>query len=83
MLPVLWFLRGATYKKEITNMSTKNLTLTLLVASSLTLGGCTAVALVDAAASTAIGAGKLAVKGTTAAIGAVIPDGDDEKEKKE
>jgi len=48
----------------------------------LSLGGCTAVALVDAAASTAIGAGKMAVKGTTAAVGAVIPDGDDKKKKK-
>ncbi len=64
-------------------MIKKNLTLALLVFSSLSLGGCTAIALVDAAASTAIGAGKLAVKGTTAAIGAVIPDGDDEKDKKE
>jgi len=64
-------------------MNKKNLALTLLVFGSLSLGGCTAIALVDAAASTAIGAGKLAVKGTTTAIGAVIPDGDDEKEKKE
>jgi len=56
-------------------MTKKNLTLSLLVCSSLSLGGCTAI-------GTAVGAGKLAVKGTTAAIGAVIPDGDDEKEKK-
>lgn len=63
-------------------MNKKNLTLALLVFGSLSLGGCTAVALVDAAASTAIGAGKMAVKGTTAAVGAVIPDGDDKKKKK-
>jgi len=63
-------------------MNKKNLTLALLVCGSLNLGGCTAVALVDAAASTAIGAGKMAVKGTTAAVGAVIPDGDDKKKKK-
>lgn len=63
-------------------MNKKNLTLALLAFGSLSLGGCTAVALVDAAASTAIGAGKMAVKGTTAAVGAVIPDGDDKKKKK-
>ena len=65
----------------------------VLVSSSVFLGGCTAIAIVDAAASTAIGAGKLAVKGTVGAgklaakgttkvVGAVIPDGDDEKKKK-
>ena len=54
----------------------------LLISSSVLLGGCTAITLVDAAASTAIGAGKLAVKGTTAAIGAAIPDSEDEKKKK-
>ena len=54
----------------------------LLISSSALLGGCTAITLVDAAASTAIGAGKLAVKGTTAAIGAAIPDSEDEKKKK-
>ncbi len=63
-------------------MNKKVMTLVLLILSSVTLGGCTAVALVDAAASSTIGAGKLAVKGTTAAIGAVVPDGDDEKKKK-
>jgi len=31
----------------------------------------------------AVGASKLAVKGTTAAVGAVIPDSDDKKKKKE
>lgn len=54
----------------------------LLLAVSLGLSGCTAVTLVDAAASTAIGAGKMAVKGTTAAIGAVVPDKDKKKDKK-
>ncbi len=63
-------------------MNIKTLSLLVLLPASLSLGGCTAVALVDAAASTAIGAGKLAVKGTTAAVGAVIPDGEDDKKKK-
>ena len=48
----------------------------------LNTGGCTAIALVDAAASTAVGVTKVAVKGTTAAAGALIPDGDDKKKKK-
>lgn len=60
----------------------KKLSLLLILPITMTLGGCTAIALVDAAASTAVGAGKLAVKGTTAAVGAVIPDGDDDKKKK-
>ena len=63
-------------------MNKKVLTLAVLVSSSVFLGGCTAIAIVDAAASTAIGAGKLAVKGTTKVIGAVIPDGDDDDKKK-
>jgi len=46
------------------------------------LSGCTAVRLVDAAASTAVSAGKLAVKGTAAAVGAAIPDKEEEKKKK-
>lgn len=50
--------------------------------SLFNVGGCTAVALVDAAASTAIGVTKVAVKGTTAAVGAVIPDSDDKKKEK-
>ena len=41
--------------------------------------GCTAIAVVDAVASTAVGVTKVAVKGTTAVVGAVIPDGDDDK----
>ncbi|OED43068.1 hypothetical protein AB833_04595 [Chromatiales bacterium (ex Bugula neritina AB1)] len=62
-------------------MKRKHLVALALGMSLSVTGGCTAIAIVDAAASTAIGAGKLAVKGTTAAIGAVIPDGDDEKKK--
>jgi len=53
-----------------------------ILLASLNVTGCAAVSLVDAAASTAIGAGKLAVKGTTAAVNAVIPESDDEKKKK-
>jgi len=63
-------------------MNTKLLSLVFFVCASMSLGGCTAIALVDAAASTAVGAGKLAVKGTTAAIGAVVPDDEDEDKKK-
>ena len=43
--------------------------------------GCTAVALVDAAVSTAVVVGKVAAKGVTATAGALIPDGDDDKKK--
>jgi len=50
---------------------------------SVFASGCTVVSAVDAVASTAIGVTKVAVKGTTAVVGAVIPDGDDEKDKKE
>jgi len=46
------------------------------------ISGCTAVAVVDAAASTAVGVTKVAVKGTTAAVGAVIPDDEDKKASK-
>ncbi len=53
----------------------------VLAVSALGTGGCTAVALVDAAASTAVGVGKVAVKGTTAVVGAAIPDSDDKKKK--
>jgi len=63
-------------------MNTKLLSLVFFVCASMSLGGCTAIALVDAAASTAVGAGKLAVKGTTKAIGAVVPDGEEDEKKK-
>ena len=45
-----------------TTVGKKVLTLTVLVSSSVFLGDGIAIAIVDAAASTAIGAGKLAVK---------------------
>lgn len=45
--------------------------------------GCTVISLVDAVASTAIGVTKVAVKGTAAVVGSVIPGGEDEKEEKE
>ena len=44
--------------------------------------GCTAIAVVDAAASTAVGVGKVAAKGVTAAAGALIPDDEDEEKRK-
>jgi len=53
------------------------------------LSGCTAIAVVDAAASTAVGVTKAAVgvtttavKGTAAVAGSVIPDKDDKKKQK-
>jgi len=59
------------------------------LAGSPLLSGCTAIAEVDAAASTAVGATKAAVgvtstavKGTAAVAGAVIPDTNDEKKGK-
>jgi len=60
----------------------KYLTLVTVLVFTALMSGCTAVRLVDAAASTAVSAGKLAVKGTTAAVGAAIPDKEDEKKKK-
>lgn len=54
----------------------------LILLSMSTLSGCTAIAVVDAAASTAIGVGKVAAKGLTTTAGALIPDGEDEKKKK-
>lgn len=53
------------------------ITLVLLVTS-----GCTVVRVVDAAASTAVGAGKVAAKGVTAAAGALITDNEDDNRKK-
>lgn len=67
---------------EDKSMNTKTLALLILLPASFSLAGCTTVALVGAAGSTAIGAGKLAVKGTTAAIDAVIPGDEDDKKKK-
>lgn len=45
------------------------------------LSGCVVGAAVDLAATTVVTAGKLAVKGTGALIGAAIPDGDDKDKK--
>ncbi|NHO87598.1 hypothetical protein G8768_11605 [Pseudoteredinibacter isoporae] len=45
--------------------------------------GCTVVAIADAAASTVVGVGKVAVKGTVAVVDAAIPDGDDDEEDEE
>ncbi len=53
----------------------------LFVLVLLSNSGCTAIAVVDAVASTAVGVAKVAVKGTTAVVGAVIPDGDNKKDK--
>jgi len=43
------------------------------------LSGCTAVKIVDAAASTAVGAAVGAVKVTGKVVGAPIPDGDEDE----
>lgn len=42
------------------------------------ISGCTLISIADTVASTVIGTVKIGVKGTTAVIGAVIPDGDEE-----
>jgi len=49
------------------------------------LQGCVVASAVDLAATTVVQTGKIAVKGTSAAVRAVIPDGndDDKKAKKE
>lgn len=60
----------------------KTIAVGLLLISVPLMGGCTAIAVVDAAASAAIGVTKVAVKGVTATAGALIPDGEDEKKKK-
>lgn len=55
---------------------------TLLLLLCITqLSGCTVITIVDAAASTVVGVGKVAVKGTVAVVDAAIPDGDDEEEE--
>lgn len=58
------------------------LLITLLASVSL-IQGCTVIAIADAAASTVVGVGKVAVKGTVAVVDAAIPDGDDEEEEDE
>ena len=59
--------------------------LPLLAAICCTLQGCVVASAVDLAATTVVQTGKIAVKGTSAAVRAVIPDGndDDKKAKKE
>ena len=67
----------------------RNRTFTTLLLAGLgrtVLSGCTAIAIVDATASTAVGVTKaavgvtkIAVKGTAAVAGAVVPDKKDEK----
>lgn len=62
----------------MTNLSRKFIyTLSVLLLST-GLQACTVVAIADAAASTVVGVGKVAVKGTIAVADAVIPDGDED-----
>lgn len=68
---------------SIKTHSMKTLLLALSIFVLLNLQGCTVVAIADAAASTVIGVGKVAVKGTVAVVDAAIPDGDDEDEDEE
>jgi len=65
---------------SIKTHSMKTLLLALSIFVLLNLQGCTVVAIADAAASTVIGVGKVAVKGTVAVVDAAIPDGDDDDE---
>ena len=55
----------------------------LPLAASLLLGGCVVASAVDLAATTVFTVGKIAVKTTGAVVDAVIPDGKDDKDKKE
>ena len=55
----------------------------VMVLLALQVTGCTVIAVVDAVASTAVGVTKVAVKGTTAVVGAVIPGGDDDEKKED
>jgi len=48
---------------------------------SISLGGCTAVTVAGAVVGTAVGVTAVAVKGTVAVVGAVIPD--EEQDNKE
>ncbi|WP_455015911.1 NF038104 family lipoprotein [Kingella oralis] len=59
--------------------------LPLLMAVCYALQGCVVASAVDLAATAVVQTGKIAVKGTSAAVRAVIPDGndDDKKAKKE
>ncbi|UOO80669.1 NF038104 family lipoprotein [Uruburuella suis] len=55
----------------------------LPLATGLLLGGCVVASAVDLAATTVFTVGKIAVKTTGAVVDAVIPDGNDDKDKKE
>ena len=55
--------------------------LPLLAAIYCTLQGCVVASAVDLAATTVVQTGKIAVKGTSAVVRAVIPDGDDDDKK--
>ena len=59
--------------------------LPLLMTVCYALQGCVVASAVDLAATAVVQTGKIAVKGTSAAVRAVIPDGndDDKKAKKE
>ena len=64
----------------------KGLRLSVVAAAALlalSVSGCTVLAVTDAVVSTAVGVTKVAVKGTVAVVGAVIPDGDDKEKKDE
>lgn len=65
-----------TYSLSIQAIFMKPLLLTLI----FLMQGCTAIAIVDAAASTVVTAGKVVVKGTGAVVGAAIPDGDKDED---
>lgn len=52
--------------------------LIIIFLTIMQLSGCTVLSVVDAVASAAIGVATIGVKGTTAVVGAVIPDGDDD-----
>ncbi len=57
--------------------------ISLVILIALMSSGCTAIAVVDAAASTAVGVTKVAAKGVTAAAGALIPDDDEDEKRKD
>lgn len=58
-------------------------TIMLATAISFGLSGCVVGAVADLAATTVVTAGKVAVKGTGALVRAAIPDGDEDKDKKD
>ena len=55
--------------------------LPLLMAVCYALQGCVVASAVDLAATAVVQTGKIAVKGTSAAVRAMIPDGDDDDKK--